>query len=152
MLSISEQYLYSIFKNWLTFYLINNFIYLIKFYHLNLTYNHAITIQKPTFIKQTFTKYTKRQLNIQFKDKFKTNNQLLTFLNITNTIFLWFKPLNYKTIITNIYGLLTLNQYLIKPSNWHTFQTTYKTLFTFFFTNFLTWIWFTNYNLTFKLN
>ena len=88
MLSSTEQYLYSTFKNWLTFYLINNFIHLLKFYHLNLTYSHTITIMKPTFLKQTLTKYTKRQIKTIFKNLNQLTTNFYKFLNITNALFI----------------------------------------------------------------
>ena len=112
MISNTEQRLYTQYKYWLDFYVINNFFYLIKLNYINLTYSNAIVFQQPTVFKYSLTKDKKRQLTLYLTHKYKHTN-FYSFLKIINSFFIWTKD----TKLTQLYGIINLHNYFLKLTN-----------------------------------
>lgn len=110
MLSKTESILLTQFNYWLDYYIINNFFYLMNYYCINLTYKNTIFFHYPTLFQQSLKKQHKRKLLNFLAPNFK-NTQIYLLLNISNSFFIWKKPL---PILESIFGLLTFNNYLIK--------------------------------------
>ena len=137
MISTVEQKLYNQYSYWIDFYMLNNFFYFLKFNYINLTYANAILFHKPTIFKYSLTKEKKRKL-LKYLNKNFNNSNLYFFLSITNAFFIW----NKQTQITNLYGIINLNKYFLKLTNFSTLVHIKNFFFSFLKFKFNNYLWF----------